>query len=102
MVLYAPHVYTDPVRIALLETLLGELPGQARVLLVLQDGSRVAGMVTMRPVLQQYFDCEEHIGVNGTVRLDDLRRISQQHLIWLDSVRQVLRLPVLELAEEQA
>ncbi len=92
MVLYAPHVYTDPLRIALLETLLGELPGQARVLLILQDGSQVAGMVTVRPVLQEFFDPEEHIGVNATVRLDDLRRISQQHLIWLDSVREVQRL----------
>ncbi|WP_269789957.1 DUF3247 family protein [Stenotrophomonas sp. Iso1] len=96
MAQYAPHVYSDPMTIALLETLAGELPVQARVMLVLDDGARVAGTVTMRPVLQHFADCDECPGVNATVRLDDLVRISQQHMLWLDSVRQVLRLPVAE------
>lgn len=92
MALYAPHVYSDPLTIAALETLAGELPGQARVMLVLKDGSRVAGTVVMRPCLQHFSDPAEQAGVNAMVRLDDLARISQQHVIWLDSVRQVLRL----------
>ncbi len=96
MAQYAPHVYTDPMTIALLETLAGELPVRARVLLVLDDGARVAGTVAVRPVLEHFADHDECTGVNATVRLDDLVRISQQHMLWLDSVRQVLRLPVVE------
>ncbi|MNM47490.1 hypothetical protein D3C81_584560 [compost metagenome] len=94
MAQYAPHVYSDPMTIALLETLAGELPEQARVMLVLDNGARVAGTVTTRPVLRHFADCDECPGVNATVRLDDLVRVSQQHMLWLDSVRQVLRLPV--------
>ncbi|WP_313645347.1 DUF3247 family protein [Stenotrophomonas sp.] len=93
MPLYAPHVYSDPMTIAALESLLGQLPGQARVMLVLKDGSRVAGTVSMRPALQHYADANEQPGVNGTVRLDDLVRACQQHVIWLDSVLDVLHLP---------
>ncbi len=54
MPLYAPHVYSDPMLIASLEALLGELPEQARVMLVLKDGSRVAGTVTAQPALQHF------------------------------------------------
>ncbi|GEM_PF-298659 len=102
MALYAPHVYTDPAMIAWLEALAGELPGQARVLLVLKDGSRVSGTVTVRPCLQHFADHTEQPGVNAQVRLDDLVRISQQHVIWLDSVRQVLRLPAPDTSDTPA
>lgn len=93
MALYAPHVYSDPMRIALLEALLGELADRARVILVLQDGIRVAGTVTTRPALQHFFDHNEQPGVNATVRLDDLERFSQQHVVWLDSICEVRRVP---------
>lgn len=93
MALYAPHVYSDPMRIALLETLLGELADRARVILVLQDGIQVAGTVTTRPALQHFFDHNEQPGVNATVRLDDLGRFSQQHVVWLDSICEVRRVP---------
>jgi len=72
MPLYAPHVYSDPLSIAALEVLLRQLPEQARVMLVLKDGSRVAGTVALRPALEHYADANEQAGVNGTVRLDDL------------------------------
>jgi hypothetical protein len=93
MALYAPHVYSDPMRIALLEALLGELADRARVILILQDGIQVAGTVTTRPALQHFFDHNEQPGVNATVRLDDLERFSQQHVVWLDSICEVRRMP---------
>ena len=96
MALYAPHVYSDPLMIATLEALAGALPEQARVLLVLKDGGQVAGTVVMRPSLQAFSDPAEQSGVNAMVRLDDLVRISQQHVIWLDSVHQVLPLEAAE------
>lgn len=93
MAQYAPNVYSDPLTIASLEALLGQLQEQARVLLVLKDGSRVAGTVAVQPTLQHFADHNEQPGVNGTVRLEDLVRACQQHVIWLDSVLQVLHLP---------
>lgn len=96
MPLYAPHVYSDPTLIASLEALLGQLPEQARVMLVLKDGSRVAGTVTTQPALQHFADHNEQPGVNATVRLEDLLRACQQHVVWLDSVLQVLHLPAAE------
>lgn len=93
MIQYAPHVYSDPLRIALLEALLGRLVERERVVLVLQSGNRVAGTVSARPSLQHFFDHNEQSGVNATVRLDDLGRCSQQHVVWLDSICEVLRAP---------
>lgn len=93
MALYAPHVHSDPARIALLETLLDELPEQACVVLVLRDGSRVAGRVSARPELQPFLDHDEHEGMNAMVRLDDLGRPEQRHMVWLDSIEEVVPVP---------
>lgn len=93
MARYAPHVYTDQPRIAVLESLIVQLPGEARVQLVLQDGSRVSGTVVVQPTLQQFLDHDEQPGVNAMVRLDDLDRPVQQHMIWLDSVHEINELP---------
>lgn len=89
MTRYAPHVYTDQPRITVLEHLISQLPGEARVQLVLEDGTRVTGTVSVQPTLQQFHDHNEQPGVNAMVRLDDLDRPAQQHLVWLDSVREI-------------
>lgn len=93
MIQYAPHVYSDPLRIALLEALLGQLAERERVILVLHSGNRVAGRVSARPSLRHFVDHNQQSGVNATVRLDDLGRASQQHVVWLDSICEVLRVP---------
>ncbi len=93
MALYAPHVYSDPARIASLECLLDELPESACVVLVLRDGSRVAGRVSAQPQLQQFLDHDERPGVNAMVRMDDLGRPQQRHMVWLDSIEQVVPVP---------
>lgn len=97
MARYAPHVYSDQARIAVLEALIVQLPGEARVRLVLDDDSRVSGTVSVQPALQQFHDHTEQAGVNAMVRLDDLERPAQQHLIWLDSIREINQLPPSEL-----
>ena len=93
---YAPTIHTDPARIAALEALLPQLRGQARVEIILGDGTRVLGTVTVQPTLQQYRDAEENEGSNGQLRLDDLDTPVQQHLVWLDRIASIRHLPPVE------
>ena len=93
---YAPTIHTDPVRIAALEALLPQLRGQAPVEIILDDGTRVLGTVTVQPTLQQYRDAEENEGSNGQLRLDDLDTPVQQHLVWLDRIASIRPLPPVE------
>lgn len=90
---YAKHVYTEQSQIATLEHWLGQLPDEARVQVTLDDGSRVLGTVAARPTVQTFRDEAENEGANGLLRLDDLDNPVQQHLIWLDTIRDVRPLP---------
>ncbi len=93
---YAPTIHTDPARIAALEALLPQLRGQAPVEILLDDGTRVLGTVTVQPTLQQYRDADENEGSNGQLRLDDLDTPVQQHLVWLDRIASIRPLPPVE------
>lgn len=64
------------------------MPEQAQVLL-LDDGSRVGGTVSVRPTLQTFRDREEREGINGLLRLDDPLHPEQQHYVWLDRIGEV-------------
>jgi len=90
---YAKHVYTEQSQIATLERWLPQLPDEARVQVTLEDGSRVLGTVAVRPTVQTFRDEAENEGANGLLRLDDLDNPVQQHLIWLDTIRDVRPLP---------
>jgi len=63
------------------------------VQVTLDDGSRVLGTVAVRPTVQSFRDEAENEGANGLLRLDDLDNPVQQHLIWLDTIREVRPLP---------
>ncbi|KLD78423.1 DUF3247 family protein [Xanthomonas hyacinthi] len=89
MTKYADAVHTDPDAIAALQAWLPHLPELAQVSLLLDDGSRVSGTVSIRPTLQTFRDRQEREGINGRVRLDDLLQPAQQHYIWLDRIREV-------------
>ncbi len=93
MAKYAEHVYTSQAQIAALEAWIAQLPDEARVQVTLDDGQRVLGTVSVRPTIQTFRDADEHEGVNGMLRLDDLDAPAQQHLIWLDRIRAVRPLP---------
>ncbi|HBK45848.1 MAG TPA: DUF3247 domain-containing protein [Xanthomonadaceae bacterium] len=91
---YAQHVYTGQSQIAALEAWIAKLPGAAQVQVTLEDGSRLLGTVAVQPTLQVFRDeQDENEGMNGLLRLDDLDTPVQQHLIWLDSIRDVRALP---------
>lgn len=96
MAKYAEHVYTDQARIAALESRAGELPGLARVQLTLEDGSRLLGTVATQPTIQSFRDANDNEGMNALLRLDDLDTPVQQHLVWLDTIREVRPLPPIE------
>ena len=85
----AERVYTDDADIARLEGLMEQLPDEARVELLLADGSRVAGVVSVRPTVQTFLDPQGEEGINGVVRIDDAADPSQAHYIWLDVIREV-------------
>jgi len=96
MAKYAEHVYTDQARIAALESRAEELPGLARVQLTLVDGSRLLGTVATQPTIQAFRDANDNEGMNALLRLDDLDAPVQQHLVWLDTIREVRPLPPIE------
>ena len=64
--------------------------------LILDDGSRLLGTVAARPTIQAFRDEAENEGMNGLLRLDDLDSPVQQHLVWLDRIREVRPLPPIE------
>jgi hypothetical protein len=89
----AQCVYTDRASIHKLECLIGQLPANGHVVLLLRDGSSCDGVVSTRPNVQVFRDAQEHEGINATVRLqrpDVPEWIGQ---VWLD---QVLRVEHLE------
>ena len=90
---YAEHVYTDQRDIARLEALTLQLPDEAEVELTLQDGRVLTGIVSTRPVVQQFLGQDENSeGANGVLRLDDPAHSERVHLLWLDEIRSVRRL----------
>lgn len=88
----ADRVCTTDEDIARLERLVTRLPDQARVELVLDDGSTLTGAVAVRPTVQAFVDPQGQEGINGLLRIDDAADPSQLHWIWLDRIREVRRL----------
>jgi hypothetical protein len=93
---YAKHVYSGQSQIAALEAWIVQLPSEARVQIRLDDGRRILGTVPVQPTIQAFRDQDEQEGMNSLLRLDDLDTPVQQHLIWLDTIREVRTLPPLQ------
>lgn len=88
----AANVYTDQHDIDLLEARAGQLPDEARVEILLVDGSRVKGTVATRPTIQTFFDEDEREGLNGVVRIDDHDEPGRAHYLWLDQILEIVAL----------
>lgn len=86
---FAECVYTDQADIALLESRAMQLPDEARVEVVLIDGSKVQGVVSTRPIVQVFRDSDGEEGINAQVRIDDARHPEQAHYLWLDEILEV-------------
>ena len=86
---FADCVYTDRADIALLESRAEQLPDEAKVELVLIDGSKLEGIVSTRPVVQMFEDGDGEEGANAQVRIDDARDPELIHYLWLDEILEV-------------
>ncbi len=88
---FAECIYTDQADIALLEARAAQLPDEAKVELVLIDGSKLQGVVSVRPTVQMFRDNDGDEGINGIVRIDDAADPAQAHYLWLDEILEVHR-----------
>jgi hypothetical protein len=89
----ASRVYSDATDLARFEALALQLPQDARVAIVLDDGSMVQGIVTTTPTLQMFFDPQGNEGLNGVVRIEGFPAGSGDHYLWLDRIQSVTPLP---------
>jgi len=85
----AQHVYTDQASIQRLESLVGELPSNGHVVLLLKDGSRCEGVISTRPNVQVYRDPDEREGINGEVQLEQPGTSAWIRRFWLDEIEHV-------------
>ena len=88
----APRVHTDDGEIRRLEALAASLPDEAIVAVSLDDGGRVAGTVSTRPIVQVFLDAEGNEGTNALLRIDDAADPAHAHYLWLDQVVRVEQL----------
>jgi hypothetical protein len=86
---FAETVYTDPVRIRRLESLVEELPTNGHVVLVLNDGSSYDGVVCERPNVQVFRDSNAKEGINGVVRLERPDVPYWNCYVWLGDIHRV-------------
>ncbi|MEO8809637.1 MAG: DUF3247 family protein [Rhodanobacter sp.] len=85
----APCVVTDQDAIRRLESLVEALPGNARVLLHLQDGSLCEGLISVRPTLQIFRDPHGVEGTNGEVEIERRDAAEGHCRIWLEQIARV-------------
>ena len=88
----AERVHHDPAEIARIESRILELDDQAIFEVLLDDGLRLEGTVTVRPSIQTFRDAEGNEGANALLRLDDLHAPGQSHYLWLDRIAGLQRL----------
>ncbi|GAB2508205.1 DUF3247 family protein [Lysobacter humi (ex Lee et al. 2017)] len=80
----ADTVYTAQVDIDRLQARIFELPNDAHVELTLVDGRVLAGIVSGRPTIQQFFDRSGREGSNATVRLEQPALDAPERAGWID------------------
>lgn len=88
----AEHVYTHQDRIQQFENLVGELPTNGHVELILTDGSTCDGVICERPNVQLFRDADENEGFNGVVRLERPASPDWSRYVWLDQIARVRHL----------
>jgi len=85
----AACVFTDEDGIRRLESLAHQLPANSHVVVLLQDGSRCDGVVSVRPSVQVFRDHDDREGINATVELERPDVPGWNRRIWLDQVVRV-------------
>ena len=95
----AERVYTDPASIRRLEALVGQLPANGHVVLLLEDGSSCDGVVSTRPNVQVFRDAQEREGINATVQLERPDVPDWNRHVWLDQIVRVEHLDSIMASE---
>ena len=85
----AACVFADEDGIRRLESLVHQLPANSHVVVLLQDGSRCDGVVSVRPSVQVFRDHDDREGINATVELERPDVPGWNRRIWLDQVVRV-------------
>ena len=89
MIMKVDNACTDPAAIARIESLIANLPANARVRLLMIDGSRCQGRVSVRPTVETVRDHNGVEGINARVALELNDQASDERLIWLDQVQRI-------------
>jgi len=85
----AEQVYTEQHDIARIESWAEQLQDEAIVAIRLADGSRVDGVVAVRPTIQVFRDGDGREGMNAIVRIDDAVDPARTHYLWLDRIVEI-------------
>lgn len=85
----ADHVYTDPASIERLEMLIEQLPGNARVHLLMKGGESIDAVVSVRPSIQTFIDPSHREGMNAEMRLERPDQPGWWKTVWLDQIASV-------------
>ncbi|PTR35145.1 uncharacterized protein DUF3247 [Luteibacter sp. OK325] len=85
----ADTIHTDKGTIGRLQALVHELPDNAKVVLHLQDGSTIQGVVVVVPTVQAFVDASGTEGINGVVKLIDNDRPAWSATVSLDTIARV-------------
>ena len=90
------YVRDDIARVAAIQRNIERLPNGAHVLLGLEDGSEVTGIVAARPIAQMFFGPDGREGMNAVVRIEqpalDHPESAGWRDLWVDRIREVRRL----------
>ncbi|MET0717028.1 MAG: DUF3247 family protein [Pseudoxanthomonas sp.] len=86
------RVHTDQAEIALIEARIARLDDESIVELTLSDGSKLKGVVTVRPTVQTFRDADGTEGINSLLRLEDLDQPGKTHQVWLDQVTEIFHM----------
>lgn len=92
----AEHVHIDPAEVARIQQHIELLPNGAHVLLTLDDGSELEGIVAARPIAQVFFGPDGNEGTNAVVRLEQPALYHPEAAgwrdVWVDRIRAIRRL----------
>lgn len=85
----ADTIHTDQGTIGRMQALIHELRDNAKVILHLQDGSTMQGIVAVVPTTQTFVDANGTEGINGVVKLIDNDRPEWSATVSLDTIARV-------------
>ncbi len=91
----AEHVHTDPDEVARIRHTIEQLPNGAHVVLRMEDGSELTGIVAARPVAQVFFGPDGNEGTNAVLRLEQPALYQPEDSgwrdVWVDRIRAIRR-----------